>query len=200
MCPKTGIFETKVPDDTPVLALLQRLKMMEHAPEEAIRAQAKGVVAALRGHYDTAAGSNPAAEGISAAGVAAAFQGCFKDEAICTRPKAKGKKAIENAIAKVAPRFGRPRGFSFAVFVQMACSAAIKMGFEEGLGVEIRILAKELEAGSSGRGAGGAWVRTSKFAAASQGGGAHASSLDGGPPEEGGRGPGVAVSTFVGAE
>ena len=117
---------------------------MEHAPDSAVVNQAKAILTGLRGHYDAAlkACGKREAEGMNAAELTVAFQGCFKDEAICCRPKAKGKKAIESAVAKLAARFGNPEGFTFGMFVMMACSSAIKMGLTEEIAVELRVLVK----------------------------------------------------------
>jgi len=88
MCPKSGVMQTRIPDDSHVLSLLSRLKAGEHSTEEAIIVEAKQKIDALTAVFNSAlvkkAGGGKL---LNKEELCAVFQSCFKDTVIVGKPK-----------------------------------------------------------------------------------------------------------------
>jgi len=111
---------------------------VEHTEDQATLEAAGIIVDGLRKHFDEAC---PKDERLDGEGLARALHACFRDVAVCGKVKAKGKKAIDNAIAKSLMSFHYA---TFRIFLNMICCSAMNMDLREEVAAEIRLQASEM--------------------------------------------------------
>lgn len=131
MVAKTGFIETKIPDDTLLLELLDRLANCTHSPDQKVVAKGKEMCRKIRAIFDA---QGPVEEMLDRASAVEAFKAIFKD----LNRVSKSTTAVSNALEDAAYRWEELKldegggsgdgGIRFPLFLQMLCAPMI--GFQ----------------------------------------------------------------------